>query len=84
MGALSYSCGALSGLILVSQMRYSADLGNIETGFKLFDEPKVCITDACVSSADRNFILSDIIFVLSCQYRLPKSVCLDVLQALKK
>tara|TARA_B000000609_G_scaffold103621_1_gene79543 strand:+ start:35 stop:328 length:294 start_codon:yes stop_codon:yes gene_type:complete len=35
----SYSCGDIP-------------LGNIETGFKLFDEPKVCITDACVSSAD--------------------------------
>ena len=40
MGALRpYSCGDIP-------------LGNIETGFKLFDEPKVCITDACVSSAD--------------------------------
>ena len=27
-------------------------LGYIETGFNLFDNPKVCITDACVSSAD--------------------------------
>lgn len=27
-------------------------LGNIETGFKLFDNPKICITDSCVSSAD--------------------------------
>ena len=27
-------------------------LGYIETGFKLFDSPKECITDACVSSAD--------------------------------
>jgi len=27
-------------------------LGNIETGFKLFDTPMPCITDACVSSAD--------------------------------
>ena len=27
-------------------------LGNIETGFKLFDKPMPCITDACVSSAD--------------------------------
>ena len=35
----SYSCGDIP-------------LGNIETGFKLFDEPKECITDACVSSAD--------------------------------
>ena len=27
-------------------------LGNIETGFKLFDSPMPCITDSCVSSAD--------------------------------
>lgn len=27
-------------------------LGNIETGFKLFDKPKPCITETCVSSAD--------------------------------
>jgi organic radical activating enzyme len=27
-------------------------LGNIETGFKLFDGPKSCISDSCVSSAD--------------------------------
>ena len=27
-------------------------LGNIETGFKLFDAPTVCTTNACVSSAD--------------------------------
>jgi hypothetical protein len=27
-------------------------LGNIETGFKLFDSPKPCITESCVSSAD--------------------------------
>ena len=27
-------------------------LGNIETGFKLFDGPVVCTTNACVSSAD--------------------------------
>jgi len=35
----SYSCG-------------DQPLGNIETGFKLFDGPKTCTTDACVSSAD--------------------------------
>jgi hypothetical protein len=35
----SYSCG-------------DAPLGNIETGFKLFDKPKPCITKCCVSSAD--------------------------------
>jgi len=35
----SYSCG-------------DVPLGNIETGFKLFDSPKECITNACVSSAD--------------------------------
>ena len=27
-------------------------LGNIETGFKLFDAPQPCITQSCVSSAD--------------------------------
>ena len=27
-------------------------LGNIETGFKLFDKPTLCTTKACVSSAD--------------------------------
>lgn len=27
-------------------------LGNIETGFELFKNPKPCITDSCVSSAD--------------------------------
>lgn len=35
----SYSCG-------------DVPLGNIETGFKLFDGPKECISDSCVSSAD--------------------------------
>lgn len=29
-----------------------APLGNIETGFRLFESPKVCISDNCVSSAD--------------------------------
>jgi organic radical activating enzyme len=27
-------------------------IGNIETGFQLFDGPKACISDSCVSSAD--------------------------------
>ena len=27
-------------------------LGNIETGFKIFDAPMPCVTDSCVSSAD--------------------------------
>jgi hypothetical protein len=34
---------------------YSCDdepLGNITTGFKLFDKPMPCITNSCVSSAD--------------------------------
>jgi hypothetical protein len=35
----SYSCG-------------DVPLGNIETGFKLFNSPKPCITNSCVSSAD--------------------------------
>ena len=29
-----------------------APLGNIETGFKLFNKPKPCISNSCVSSAD--------------------------------
>jgi hypothetical protein len=35
----SYSCG-------------DVPLGNIETGFKLFNTPMPCITESCVSSAD--------------------------------
>ena len=35
----SYSCG-------------DVPLGNIETGFKLFDKAMPCITESCVSSAD--------------------------------
>ena len=27
-------------------------LGYIETGFRLFDSPQLCVTDACISSAD--------------------------------
>jgi hypothetical protein len=27
-------------------------LGNIETGFKLFNKPTICTTKSCVSSAD--------------------------------
>jgi hypothetical protein len=27
-------------------------LGTLSEGFKLFDEPKICITPSCVSSAD--------------------------------
>ena len=27
-------------------------LGNIETGFKLFNKPMPCVTESCVSSAD--------------------------------
>jgi hypothetical protein len=39
-------------------------LGNIETGFKLFNKPKICISTSCVSSADskipkRKIILAD-------------------------
>lgn len=36
-------------------------LGNIETGFKLFTEPKICISDTCVSSADSKIPKSKII-----------------------
>ena len=40
------------GMIKRSYSCHDEPLGNIETGFKLFDEPKVCITPNCVSSAD--------------------------------
>jgi len=56
-----WSCNAgYSGIIIrepdgsVKRSYSCADvpLGNIETGFKLFDGPRVCISDNCVSSAD--------------------------------
>lgn len=31
-------------------------LGYIETGFKLFDEPQICITKNCISSADSKIV----------------------------
>lgn len=40
------------GSIKRSYSCQDAPLGNIETGFKLFGAPKVCISKACVSSAD--------------------------------
>ena len=40
------------GSIKRSYSCHDAPLGNIETGFKLFDGPRPCITEACVSSAD--------------------------------
>ena len=40
------------GSIKRSYSCHDAPLGNIETGFKLFDKPMPCITDSCVSSAD--------------------------------
>jgi organic radical activating enzyme len=40
------------GSIKRSYSCHDAPLGNIETGFKLFDSPKKCITPSCVSSAD--------------------------------
>jgi molybdenum cofactor biosynthesis enzyme MoaA len=40
------------GSIKRSYSCYDKPLGNIETGFKLFDTPEVCITPSCVSSAD--------------------------------
>lgn len=40
------------GSIKRSYSCHDAPLGNIETGFKLFDRPTRCITPACVSSAD--------------------------------
>ena len=40
------------GSIKRSYSCHDVPLGNIETGFKLFDAPAPCITDSCVSSAD--------------------------------
>lgn len=40
------------GNIKRSYSCHDKPLGNIETGFKLFDSPKECITPTCVSSAD--------------------------------
>ena len=56
-----WSCNAgYSGIIIRepdgsvkrSYSCHDAPLGNIETGFKLFDSAKPCITESCVSSAD--------------------------------
>jgi hypothetical protein len=40
------------GSIKRSYSCHDVPLGNIETGFKLFDNPMPCITHSCVSSAD--------------------------------
>ena len=40
------------GSIKRSYSCHDNPIGNIETGFKLFDGPRTCITDSCVSSAD--------------------------------
>ena len=40
------------GSIKRSYSCWDKPIGNIETGFKLFDGPKECISDTCVSSAD--------------------------------
>ena len=40
------------GSIKRSYSCHDTPLGNIETGFKLFSEPQVCVTKTCVSSAD--------------------------------
>lgn len=40
------------GSIKRSYSCHDVPLGNIETGFKLFDKPMPCITQSCVSSAD--------------------------------
>ena len=40
------------GSIKRSYSCHDEPLGNIETGFKLFDKPKKCISQSCVSSAD--------------------------------
>jgi MoaA/NifB/PqqE/SkfB family radical SAM enzyme len=40
------------GSIKRSYSCHDEPLGNIETGFQLFDGPKHCVTNSCVSSAD--------------------------------
>jgi hypothetical protein len=40
------------GSIKRSYSCHDVPLGNIETGFKLFNKPMLCVTDSCVSSAD--------------------------------
>ena len=40
------------GSVKRSYSCHDAPLGNIETGFKLFDKPAPCISNSCVSSAD--------------------------------
>jgi len=40
------------GSVKRSYSCHDKPLGNIETGFKLFDQPMPCITNSCVSSAD--------------------------------
>jgi hypothetical protein len=40
------------GSVKRSYSCHDVPLGNIETGFTLFKEPKSCITKSCVSSAD--------------------------------
>ena len=40
------------GSIKRSYSCHDVPIGNIETGFKLFDKPMPCITPSCVSSAD--------------------------------
>ena len=40
------------GSVKRSYSCHDVPLGNIETGFKLFDKPAPCITESCVSSAD--------------------------------
>ncbi len=40
------------GSIKRSYSCHDAPLGNIETGFKILEKPRICITESCVSSAD--------------------------------
>jgi len=40
------------GSVKRSYSCHDEPLGNIETGFKLFDKPMPCMTESCVSSAD--------------------------------
>jgi hypothetical protein len=49
------------GSVKRSYSCHDVPLGNIETGFKLFDKPMPCITNSCVSSADSKIPKSKIV-----------------------
>ena len=51
-GYRSFMISAPSGYVRRGYSCADDPLGHIETGFKLFDGPKLCITDLCSCSAD--------------------------------